>query len=200
MPKSPPPAPRSTSERLVVRREIIDRQRRTLRSTKASYSAKNAAARILNELMNDLEREEHEVLRRRRVEREDEIREAELAGEPLTIDQRAFLEEQVRQVEADLERARSDTPSVVPQHRRQLIDLTERLLALDAHRRERDPYAELSTEETVAKLRDEVLPLVDLEVLIACQQELCARTESRCTLTRLEDGSTVELLADGTWG
>lgn len=200
MPQKPPPLPRDVHDRLGIRREIIDRQRKTLRSSKATHSAKNAAARILNDLMNDLEREEEEVRRRRKLREADEIKEAEQEGRALTVDQRAFLEEQIKQTEVDLERARADTPSVVPQHRRQLIDLTERLLAIDARRREADPYAELTTSEALSKLRDEVLPRIDLDVLIACQQELCARTGSRCQLVRLEDGATVELLPNGTWG
>lgn len=192
--------PRTRTERASVRREIIAAQRKVLRSTKSTASAKNAASRVLNQLMNDLEREEEEILRRRRVEKADEVKQAETEGRALTVDQRAFLEDQIRQTEVDLERARADTPSVVPQHRRQLIDLTERLLAIDAQRREADPYAELNSTQALAKLREEVIPRLDLDILIACQQELCARTGSRCQLIRLEDGSAVELLPNGTWG
>lgn len=181
---------------------------RTAGDSSATPADRNTATRLATRLLEQqrLEQErareqaERDLARSQLVERAETV-DARDSGAELT--ERAFLVRQIAETEEDLEDCRHDPAgrrTAVALHRRQLVALRKRLAEMDAVQEARDPYDGMSTQEVVEALRTDILPRLHDEVLLACIREYGTRYGARVTLTRLEDGSQVQLQPDGAWG
>ena len=159
---------------------------------KKAKTGDNTAHRIASGIIDDIEREEVA---------------AKAAAEKNTIpikrdrkpthemSKREFLQAQLRDLADDLEAPQNS--SARASTRKELRVTMERLALLDEEEDDEDPYRNLTPDEQVDKLEQEVFPELSDQVLLAAMREYARRHGARIELVRVEDGTRVVMLAGG---
>ena len=182
-----------------IRRGLLSEALTTAKDASASASDRNTAGRAARNLLDEIEREE--LLAKAEVTAElDRVKSERSSRRDSTMmGEREFLVWALKLAQKDMEKVRrkGTNSQAISATRGQMITLRQQIAEYDAAQAAADPYAALSPPERVVKLEEEVLRYLHDDVLLACIREYCERHGARCTLTRKEDGTKVELAVGG---